>query len=94
MKYEPDDDQLEGSIMSIICADNDVRRETFKEISMYPRKRLLQFDLNFRSTVERALELKTNKPLKMLLDHFFEYVNEIDYYPLIMTDLSMLLEQT
>ena len=35
--FDPDNDNLEGSVMSVICEDDIIRKETFKEIGLYPK---------------------------------------------------------
>lgn len=63
------------------------------EIGFFPSIKLMQFDFNFRTSIERALQNNSVKALKLILDYFFKNVNTIDdYYPLIMSDLAALLE--
>jgi len=54
--------------------------------------RLLQFDFNLRGSIERALKINSVKALKTLLSHFFDKLNSHDYYPLIMNDLALVLD--
>ena len=80
-----------GSIMEMITKGDQVRRDTFKDINFYPTQQLLQIDFNFRGTIERSQEYNSFKALKMLINFFFENVNTLSYYPLIMNDISILL---
>ena len=70
---------MKGSIIDLLTSGDQVRRDTFKQIEMYPKLMLLQIDVNFRGTVERAIECNSFKALKMLFDFFFENVNTADY---------------
>ena len=86
-------DKMEGSIIEMITKGDHVRKDSFKDNLFYPRQQLLQIDMNFRGTVERAQEYNSFKALKMLINYFFENVNTQAYYPLIMNDISILLNQ-
>ena len=35
--FDPANDNLEGSVMSVLCQDDVIRKETFKEIDFYPK---------------------------------------------------------
>ena len=76
----------------MICTGDQIRRDTFNEIGFFPKLRVLQFDFNFRGSIERALKINSVKALKTLIDYFFLNINSYDYYPLIMKDLSMILD--
>jgi len=39
--YDPKNDNLEGSIITMICQEDEVRTATLKEIGLYPKQRLL-----------------------------------------------------
>ena len=81
-----------GSIIEMLTKGDQVRRDVFKEIKLYPVQQLLFLDLNFRGTIERSKECNSFKALQMLLNFFFENVNSQDYYPIIMHDMTILLE--
>ena len=84
---------LPGSIIETICQNDPTRRDTFVEIGFFPTLKLIQFDFNFRTSIERAFLNNSVKALKTLIDEFFDKINtHEDYYPLIMTDLCALLE--
>ena len=53
-EYSEDNDQLQGSIIEMITVGDQVRKEVFKEIELYPRLTLLGIDMNFRGTIERT----------------------------------------
>jgi len=36
-RYDPKNDNLEGSIINMVCRDDEVRTETCKEIGLYPK---------------------------------------------------------
>ena len=76
----------------MICTGDQIRRDTFNEIDFFPKLRVLQFDFNFRGSIERALKINSVKALKTLIDYFFVNINSFDYYPLIMKDISMILD--
>ena len=76
----------------MICTGDPTRRETFIEIEFFPSIRLIQFDFNFRSSIECAFKLSSVKALVTIMEYFFKEVNTLEYYPLIMTDLANLLD--
>ena len=84
---------MRGSIIDMLTTGDQLRRDTFKQIKMFPKLRLIQIDVNYRGTVERALQCSSFKSLKLLLDYFFENVNTQEYYNLLMHDLSIVLDQ-
>ena len=47
---------LEGSVIHNVTAGDKVRKDCFQEIGLYPKNMMLQMDLNYRGTIERALE--------------------------------------
>jgi hypothetical protein len=71
----------------MITKGDQVRKDAFKDTEMFPIQQLLQIDFNFRGTIERSLEYNSFKALKLLINYFFENVNTINYYPLIMNDI-------
>lgn len=63
------------------------------EIGFFPSIKLMQFDFNFRTSIERAFQNNSVKALVTLIDFLFKNINtHEEYYPLIMSDLAALLE--
>ena len=89
--YQHDSDDLGGSILHEITLKDSSRKETLKEIELYPKTTLLNFDLNHVGTIQRAIEQRSYKSLNTLVEYFFENINTFDYYQFIMHDLREVL---
>jgi hypothetical protein len=50
-----DENHLDGSLFEILTRGDQVRKDTLKEIGFAPKILIIQKDLNFTSTIERAL---------------------------------------
>lgn len=56
MNYtENDESHLDGSLFEILTRGDQVRKDTLREIGFAPKILIIQKDLNFTCTIERAL---------------------------------------
>ena len=62
--FDKNSENLEGSIIEIMTLGDQVRKDTFKDIELYPTNHLLSLDLNLRGTIERSQECNSFKSLK------------------------------
>ena len=49
--YDKDSDDLEGSLLDEIIFNDKSRKDTLKEIELYPKKMLLNYDFNLVGTI-------------------------------------------
>lgn len=84
---------IDRSIIEDVIDDDDIRREHMKRTEFYPKPLIIQFDLNFVGTVERALKFQTYKSLKLIFDTILEVIDTFEYQPYLMYDLPLILEQ-
>ena len=74
-----DNYSCDGSIMDSLVKDDQVRKQTFKDINFYPKTMIIHYDLNFMGTIEIAIKFKYFISLRMILDHIFDEINTGDY---------------
>jgi len=54
--FKDEFEDLENSVIHNVTSGDKVRKDCFQEIGLYPKNMLLQMDLNYRGTIERAIE--------------------------------------
>ena len=91
--FVKDSDDLGGSLLDEITANDKSRKDSLKEINLYPKTMLLNLDYNHVGTIERAIQQKSFKSLNALVEYFFEMINTFDYYHMFMHDLDTILLQ-
>ena len=80
MNYnESDESHLDGSLFEILTRGDQVRKDTLREIGFAPKILIMQKDLNFTCTVERALYHKQFKSANIILNHVHNVINTFDY---------------
>ena len=83
---------LNASTIEDIIAGDKLRKDTFVITEFYPKLLIIQVDLNFVSTVERAINYIAYKSLKLLLEEVLQTICSSDYQPLLMYDLPNIME--
>lgn len=83
---------LQASTIEDIIAGDKLRKETFISIDFYPKSLIIQIDLNFVSTIERAIAYISYKSLKLMLEEILQTICHPDYQPLLMYDLPNIME--
>jgi len=81
-----------GSIINKISKGDNVRRTTFEEVGFYQPVLMLQRDLNFGGTIERALSQNSIKALMVILHFIMDHLNTPKYREFIMHDLPAILK--
>ena len=76
--FVKDSDDLGGSLLDEITANDKSRKDSLKEINLYPKTMLLNLDYNHVGTIERAIQQKSFKSLNALVEYFFEMINTFD----------------
>jgi hypothetical protein len=87
-----DDNNLNGSIFDLLTRDDPVRKNILGKINFAPKITIISKDLNFSSTIERAIRYKQFKSANMILSYTLQVINTADYQELIMNDVPVILE--
>ena len=87
-----EDSNLSGSIFNVLTQNDPVRKNILTRINFAPKISIISKDLNFSSTIERAIRYKQFKSANLILQHTLTFVNTGQYQELIMNDLPVILD--
>lgn len=68
-------DTIQLSHLESMFEGDGYRKKTMIDANIYPPSLILNHDLNLSSTIQKAIQLKAVKSLKLLIDMVFENLN-------------------
>lgn len=58
----------------------------------YPKLCIVQLDLNFMGTIERAFYLNSFKSIKIIFTHILDVIDTFEYQKFIMYELPIIIQ--
>lgn len=85
--------EIKGCIVEQVIDGDRVRREHMQSCCFYPKICIVQIDLNYMGTIERAFKLNSFKSLKGIFNHILDVIDTFEYQKYIMYELPIIIEQ-
>ena len=84
--------EIKGCTVEKVISGDRVRREHMQLCNFYPKLCIVQLDLNFMGTIERAFHMNSFKSLKGIFNHILDVIDTFEYQKFLMYELPIIIE--